>query len=126
MRLFNIKSKIDPIVVATAHKVGSTWVHNILRNSLSLVKPEIEVEYRNNPRNPGTINLSKTGSLDWILNHNNAIFKSHSFPIKDQHHANVIFVTVIRDPRDLMISSIFYLSHLDPVKLDTLIERIDP
>lgn len=100
--------------MASAHKVGSTWLYNLIKEYFDLEYTSIPVNCRNNPNIPGTINLSKPESKKYLKGLNGRrILKSHSFPPK-YDISKIHFITILRDPRDLMISSIFYLTSLDP------------
>src|SRR5690606_20292161 len=93
-----------------------TWIYDVLKSYFRAVQPEVPVEFRKNKKNPGIIDLSNESALSWLKQlKGNFIFKSHSFPPSDfEGPPKVKFVTVIRDPRDIMVSSIHYLANLDP------------
>jgi hypothetical protein len=44
------------------------------------------------------------------------IYKSHSYPPSIDYDQVAKFVTILRDPRDVIVSSIFYLANLEPQK----------
>ncbi len=101
------------VLVASAHKVGSTWLQDLLRDCSgfsSLPMPRLFLE-------TGTVRLDRrsfwryTGFFDCPQ-----IYKSHSFPPQPGvtgatgHRAH--FVTLIRDPRDVLVSAAHYLAKL--------------
>jgi hypothetical protein len=44
------------------------------------------------------------------------IFKSHSYPVQEGLPSKIKFVTIYRDPRDVIVSSIFFLAYLEEEK----------
>ena len=104
------------LIIASAHKVGSTWIYNVLKSYFKVVSTAVPYELRKNKKIQGIIDLQNDSSLHWLIQlSGNQIFKSHSFPPNEKDVSEKIkLVTVIRDPRDIMISSIHYLTHLDP------------
>ncbi len=104
------------LIMATAHKVGSTWIFNVLQSYFKAVKTTVPYELRKNKNNHEIIELQNDSVLPWLGQLSGSqIFKSHSFPPKENGISEKIkLVTIIRDPRDIMVSSIHYLTHLDP------------
>ena len=103
------------VVLASAHKVGSTWLYRMLRDiNIFSVRP-VPFRYRENRRNAGLINL-RAGGVDLYLKNISKfrLFKSHSLPPSWNVPNNVKFITVVRDPRDIIISNIHYLANLSP------------
>ena len=102
------------VIVATAGRVGSTWTCNLL--SGVGVKPGhrlLPVEYLDKN---STLIIDKAAValleaepfLTW--------YKSHSLPPADYlpaEHPTVRFVTILRDPRDMLVSAADYLAWLD-------------
>lgn len=101
-------------VLVSAHKVGSTWVYNLLRDlNIFLVWP-VPVRFRANPRNIGLLDLAADGVCRYLEDISRfRLIKSHSMPPTWRPPGHVKFITVIRDPRDVVISNIFYLENLD-------------
>jgi hypothetical protein len=114
-----IKGKHDHVIVlSSAHKVGSTWVFNVLRHYFDLKRREIPENLRKKAANPWIIDLQKDESIEWLTQlKGNYIIKSHTMlPDNTKNLKNIEFISVMRDPRDLMISSIYYLANLEPEK----------
>jgi hypothetical protein len=106
------------LVLSSAHKVGSTWVFNVLKHYFDLKRRQIPEKLRKRVANPWIIDLQKDESIEWLAKlKGNYIIKSHTMlPDNIQQLKNIEFITVMRDPRDLMISSIYYLANLEPEK----------
>ena len=103
------------IVVASPHKVGSTWVYKILRELTAFndIFPPYRIfkELRK-------VKIPLDDLLDYFSSLKKGkgyLFKSHSLPPKSVRK-DVFYISVIRDPRDLMVSMSKYVSHL-PVEL---------
>ena len=117
---FRKKPKVNPsrkivIVVASPHKVGSTWVYKILRDLTAF--HEIFPSYKIF-RELRKVRIPLDDLTDYFSNLKKGrgyLFKSHSLPPKVQID-DVYYISVIRDPRDLIVSLSNYVSHL-PVKL---------
>jgi hypothetical protein len=104
-------------IVASAHKVGSTWLINILKKAGIYESSIVPEEFRANIHNPGLLNLTHPAVNKFLLNEPpGTLFKSHSFPPKDLQSDKVRIINIYRDPRDVIISNIFYLANLDPKK----------
>jgi hypothetical protein len=97
------------IVVGSAHKVGSTWLYRLIADSLGL-------------KTGGLPKHLNTGSDTLVLEHADApeflnglagrwIFKAHSFGDLGRFRG-VRFLSIYRDPRDVVVSTAFYLSWL--------------
>ncbi len=103
------------VIVGSAHRVGSTWLYNMLKDigcfdSGTDLIPKKYDEY-------GTIVLKDPEVFKYLNRLNGRfIFKSHSYPVISEIAKDIKFVTVIRDPRDVIVSNSFYLAHLDPEK----------
>ena len=106
------------LVLSSAHKVGSTWVFNVLKHYFDLKRRQIPEKLRKRVANPWIIDLQKDESIEWLAKlEGKYIIKSHTkLPEGAKQLENIEFITVMRDPRDLMISSIYYLLNLDPEK----------
>lgn len=103
------------IVVGSSHRVGSTWLYWMLRD-VAHCQPAINTA-PTQFRHFGTLKLTPQ-TYDY-LHHlkGHKIFKSHSFPpISTQLAQCAHFISIYRDPRDVLISSSFYMAHLDVEK----------
>jgi len=99
------------VVVATPHKVGSTWLHQMLQ-----VLGELENGIDQVPREFFTRNNTLLLKPD-VFRHLHetkgyVIFKSHSLPPPPEVVGRVKIVTMYRDPRDALVSLAHYLAHL--------------
>ena len=102
------------VIVATAGRVGSTWTCNLL-SSVGL-KPGhrlLPAEYmeKNN-----TLIIDKAAVALLEVEPFLSWYKSHSLPPADYvpaEHPTVRFVTILRDPRDMLVSAADYLAWLD-------------
>lgn len=108
-------AKKQLVIVGSAHRVGSTWLYSMLKDigcfdSGTDLIPKKYDEY-------GTIVLKDPEVFKYLNRLNGRfIFKSHSYPVISEIAKDIKFVTVIRDPRDVIVSNSFYLAHLDPEK----------
>lgn len=98
------------VVVGSSWKVGSTWLYNIVRDLCSIENaanlPEDLNEF-------GTLRLECPGAIDFLINARGYnIYKTHSNPPSEGACENVKFLSIYRDPRDVIISSIFYLANI--------------
>lgn len=102
------------IVVGSAHRVGSTWLFNLLRD-LGYLRNAIQEA----PSDLHRFSALRTGNIDyhWLAQINGwAILKGHADPPASSGEAALAhFVTIYRDPRDVLVSSCFYQASL-PVK----------
>ncbi|MFC2042987.1 sulfotransferase domain-containing protein [Chloroflexota bacterium] len=104
------------VIVATAHKVGSTWLYDMLRdigtyaNGLNFIPEEFQ--------NINGLLLIDPEVFEYLkMLRGYFIFKSHSDPLSVEFAINNSkIITMYRDPRDVLISNIFYLSFLDEDK----------
>ena len=112
------KQLFDPtpdlvVVLASAHKVGSTWLFNLLKDIGEFESPALPPTLNDS----GTLLLDEPGSGAFLKNaKGKKIFKSHAFPIPIEKRMGAKFISVYRDPRDVIISGTFYLSNLDHAK----------
>lgn len=101
------------VIVASSHRVGSTWLHRIIRDLGN---------FKNGLRElPSNLNYRNAGLLPWgdeAVTHlkrlqGKYIFKSHSLPpnVADIPRTTK-FVSVYRDPRDVLVSASYYLAKL--------------
>lgn len=99
------------MVIGSAHRVGSTWLFNLLRdlgclrNAIHQVPPDL---HRYGALWPGTIDYH------WLANiHGWAILKGHANPPQTREEAALArFVTIHRDPRDVLVSASFQRARL--------------
>jgi hypothetical protein len=95
------------VAVGSAHRVGSTWLFNMLRDlgclrdAIAEAPPELQ---RFDALWPGTIDYSWLAGIEgW------AILKGHADPPATAEEAALArFVTIHRDPRDVLVSASFY------------------
>ena len=101
------------IVVGSAHKVGSTWLVNLLSELFLL--PRLRI-----PSKLVGTKLKVDVPLEEIFEYlsslrNSCIHKTHAFPPKDLPptlKSRLRLITIVRDPRDLLVSSAHYLANL--------------
>lgn len=104
-------------IVASAHKVGSTWIINLLKKSGSYEYSIVPEEFRTNVHNPRLLDLTHPKVNEFLLDEApGKLFKCHSFPPKNLQSGKVRIINIYRDPRDVIISNIFYLGNVDPKK----------
>ena len=102
-------------VVVSAHKVGSTWLTNILRIYYECIEKDVPKPYRQIDCIPGLVDLNAEGVTDYFKSLSTIqVLKSHCYP--PDYDANVwsaadIFY-IYRDPRDIAVSNAYYLSNL--------------
>ena len=120
LRLFKDKVNLEKnekviLVVASPHKVGSTWVYKILRELTGFhdIFPPYRMFKEHRKVRIPLKTLSKY--FNDLKKGKGYLFKSHSMP-PDEIINDVYYITVIRDPRDLIVSMANYVSNL-PVEL---------
>ncbi len=102
------------LVLASAHKVGSTWSYKMISDLKIFRQWIVPHTFRANIRNKGLLDLHKNNVDSYLKKFKHyRLFKSHSLPPSWHSTCNVKFLTVFRDPRDVVISNIFYLANLD-------------
>jgi len=100
------------VVLGSAHKVGSTWLYEMIRE---LGHFNYRIPYK--LTECGTIMLDKPGISKYLAHiKGRIIFKCHSYPIPKMKRGKAKFVSICRDPRDVIVSSIFSLVNLDERK----------
>jgi hypothetical protein len=102
------------VVVATAGRVGSTWTCNLL--SAVGLKPGLRVMPREYVDRNNTLILGKAALALLEVESFLTWYKSHSLPPADYlpgEHPTIRFVTILRDPRDMLVSAADYLAWLD-------------
>lgn len=104
------------VIVGSAHKVGSTWLYRMLPDLCDY--SEFSLPRAVTAGHPGQAPVD-IDLQDYLLQiHVPAgghVFKTHSWPpdeIASELPEWMKFVTVIRDPRDVIVSSCFYLARL--------------
>ena len=108
------------VIVGTAHKVGSTWVFKLVQDLCNLQAAPLPREILLKKQlNPVDADLSEI--LPYLMKLDGRyILKSHSYPpmeLPDDTRINSLkFLTVIRDPRDVLVSASFYLANLEQSK----------
>ncbi|CAN5422716.1 sulfotransferase domain-containing protein [soil metagenome] len=101
------------VVLASAHKVGSTWLFNLLKD-IGLFEKPLVPDHLNDS---GTLMLDQPETKIFLSQtRGRKIFKSHSFPVPISDRGGAKFISVYRDPRDVIISGTFYLSNLPKEK----------
>lgn len=101
------------LVVAGAHKVGSTWVYKMIKDLHIFRELPLPPRYRSDVGNYSLIGLDRPGIEEYFERRSGLrIYKSHSPPPSWDPGSKVRFITVIRDPRDVVISNIYYLANL--------------
>lgn len=108
------KNKPTSVIVSSAHKVGSTWLVKILRDLYIFKYANIPLEFRSSAKNAKLLSLQNANTYKYLTQLNeNYLFKSHCQPPSWKRDNKIRLVTVFRDPRDMAVSNIFYLSNLD-------------
>lgn len=105
-----INKKDKKIILASGHRVGSTWLYRLIVDieSLSDGANSLPTEMIDN----STLVISKE-SLQLIKAlKGNFIFKSHSQYLDNLDYSDVKLITITRDPRDVVISTVYFLSYL--------------
>jgi Sulfotransferase domain len=100
------------VVLGSAHRVGSTWLTQMLED---LVGFEYEFEYRRVPKAcrgfSTTIALEAPETRRFLEQARGfRFFKTHSELDWDRIPPHVKFVSVYRDPRDMLVSTTFHMS----------------
>lgn len=104
------------VVIATAHKVGSTWLYGMLVDLCRYMPYSMPADLarRQAEVSPVDVDLEKL-LADMDPPFGACVFKSHSYPpdpAKVDLPAWIQWITMIRDPRDIIVSSCFYLAGL--------------
>lgn len=101
------------IIIGSGQKVGSTWLYQIV-SSLEYFKIK-NIDYyskQNEVRRPAFDFSPKL--KEYLLSEKHAtVLKTHNYPKSDyQNHSNILILNIYRDPRDVIVSTINYLSWL--------------
>lgn len=99
------------IVVVSPHKVGSTWVYNILREMtyfIDIFPPYRKFKELRRVRIPID---SLIPYFDQLPKNKGYLFKSHSLPPKNSPKY-LKLITVLRDPRDVFVSMTNYVGNI--------------
>lgn len=102
-------------IVATAHKVGSTWLFHMLRDLGQFERKLLPSRFMHQD----TILLDDPEVFTSLTRSSGySIYKSHSHPISytlpPQAVDAVRFITIYRDPRDAIVSASFFVASLAP------------
>jgi len=105
------------VFIATAHKVGSTWLFNLLKDAGRFEKAIVPKQ----DLYGDAIDLKNPALLNWLSSkYGYYINKTRSYPIDydipRSMNYSMYFVTMIRDPRDVIVSASYYLAYLDTEK----------
>jgi hypothetical protein len=103
------------VVVGTSYRVGSTWLYHMLRDiaHCTLGKERAPSQLLRN--DTLLLELEAYDFLRELRGH--FIFKSHSFPPDSETRASCAkFVSIYRDPRDVLVSASFFFAHLEEEK----------
>jgi hypothetical protein len=99
------------VVLSSAHKVGSTWLFDMITELGKFKKIPPPRSYNDT----GTLIIDRDDLSDYFRYlPGRRIFKSHSYPPNFNYDRHIKLVNIFRDPRDVIVSSIFYLASLDP------------
>jgi len=103
------------VIVGTAHKVGSTWLFNMVRDLGQFENDLLPREFMHS----GTIETDDPRVFLHLMKHyGHSIYKTHSYPItyelEPEAATAVHFLSMYRDPRDVIVSASFYLATLEP------------
>jgi hypothetical protein len=99
------------VVVGTGYRVGSTWLYHMLR-AITTCRMGIDRAPAQFTRF-GTLVLQPESYAYLRQLRGRVIFKSHSNPPRSTALSEAAeFVTIYRDPRDVLVSASFYLAHL--------------
>ncbi|MBW2075786.1 MAG: sulfotransferase domain-containing protein [Deltaproteobacteria bacterium] len=115
--LRKLKNSRRLIIIGSAHRVGSTWVYNLLKDlcalqKLSLSKGVLQANPTKLAVDIDIVEIIQNIQIPsgWY------IYKTHSYPppaeFANSFDKCINFVTVIRDPRDIIVSASFYLANL--------------
>ena len=105
------------IVVASAHKVGSTWLTNILRKRFDNRYHLVPKKYRLNENIKVIIDLNSTGISTYLASLDKIhVFKTHCLPPTKNNPvwSEINAINIYRDPRNMAVSNAFYLANLAP------------
>jgi hypothetical protein len=90
--------------------VGSTWLYRLVADSLRLSSPPLPKSIAST----GTLLLEHPDAAGFLANlSGDWIFKAHSFAELDEF-PGTRFLSIHRDPRDVTVSTAFYLTWLPP------------
>ena len=105
------------VVVASANRVGSTWLYQLVGSlgHFDLGYDQLASEFQD----AGCVVLESPAAFDHIRAFPGyAIFKTHSYPASADLTKGIKFITIHRDPRDVITSNIFSLTYLRKWKID--------
>jgi hypothetical protein len=105
------------VIVATSHKVGSTWLYDMLMDIGTLANGIYFIPEKFQNKINGHLYLDPEVFEYLKMLRGYFIFKSHSYPLSAESPVNNSkIITIYRDPRDVLISNIFYLALIDEDK----------
>jgi hypothetical protein len=105
------------VVIASANRVGSTWLYQLVSSlgHFDIGYDQLASEYQDD----GCVVLENAAAFAHIRSFPGyVIFKTHSYPAPDDLAKGVKFITIHRDPRDVITSNIFSLTYLRKWKID--------
>ncbi|MFC2029457.1 sulfotransferase domain-containing protein [Chloroflexota bacterium] len=100
------------VVIGSGHRVGSTWLYRMVKEAgrLDSGKAPSQLPFRA----AGSLLREPTTPAELRRLRGYVILKTHSLPpVSNDYDPAVKFVTVFRDPRDVLVSASFFLAHLD-------------
>jgi len=103
------------LIVGSPHRTGSTWLRGIIRDLYHFQNAPVPGIFRYPTCDPADVDLFKLINYFRKLN-GYFIFKSHALPIPQSLDPDdgefIKLVTIIRDPRDVIVSAAFHLVNL--------------
>ncbi len=99
------------IIIGSSHRVGSTWLVHLLRDATGSNMGRWRTPARF--LRFGTIELTPDSYTYLRKQRAHLLYKSHSLPPTTfEESQNIKFVTIYRDPRDVLTSANYFLSYL--------------
>ncbi|MFC2088646.1 sulfotransferase domain-containing protein [Calditrichota bacterium] len=114
----NIRKKQDSsnfaLIIVSGHRVGSTWIFNVLADLGIFYPAVLPVQYRQQSKGFRFINLQADGALNYLSQRSEyRIYKSHSLP-PIENTTGIKYLAVFRDLRDAAVSNAYYVANLSP------------
>lgn len=111
----NINRTGQVVIIASAHKVGSTWLYDLVKTAFHFRTAYVPKELDDSGTN--TLKLDHSNIEKFLSTlHGRYIIKSHSFPTSPEKRGGAKIITIVRDPRDVIVSSAFYLANIPEEK----------